>query len=171
MSCESAPHRQNRDDSPVIHVIDMVSGSTQQHATNTWYTDSSVPMSDLRSAPQYLERLPELIPKEPRCSRAVLPPPRVDATNVIICFRCRDEGCGHERRRSSSRISDAGRVLPWLAVSQEAAMCSCSATRSWSLRSSPSSSATNCNTVPSGSEVASFKTRRPFTTIARSTMI
>ena len=62
---------------------------------------------------------------------------------------------------------EAGRRRPDSADFQDAERASCSARRSSSVRSSPSSSATRSTTVPSGSVVGSSRTSRPFSTRAR----
>ena len=71
------------------------------------------------------------------------------------------------RRRSSSRIADAGRSRPASADFQDVESASFRARRSSSVRSSPSSSATRSTTVPSGRLVGSSRTSRPFSTRAR----
>jgi hypothetical protein len=65
-------------------------------------------------------------------------------------------------------MADAGRSRPASADFQDADSASCKARRSSSVRSSPSSSATRSTTVPSGKAVGSSRTRRPFSTRARS---
>lgn len=69
--------------------------------------------------------------------------------------------------RSSASSSLAGRTRPAWALFQPASRCVLSAARSLSSRSSPSSSTTRFNVVPSGSSVGSSTMMRPLDTLAR----
>ena len=102
---------------------------------------------------------------------AIFAPPLVDGADLRISFRCGSDRQAHCRRRSSSRISWAGRRLPASADFQDAESASCKACRSSLVRSSPSSSATRSTIVPSGKVVGSSRTRRPFSTRARRGLI
>lgn len=90
---------------------------------------------------------------------------------IPACLRCvplelRRRRSAHRRCRNSFRIADAGRRRPASADFQDVDSASRRARRSSSLRSSSSSSAISCRTVPSGSVVGWSRTRRPFSTRA-----
>jgi hypothetical protein len=87
--------------------------------------------------------------------------------NLRVRFGRGEDLQAYRRRRSSSRIRDAGWRPPASADLQDVNNASCKARRSSLVRSSPSSSATRSTTVPSGKVVGSSRTRRPFSTRAR----
>jgi len=139
--CSPSPmaKRENEHLAVVGYVVDVVPGPLQQHSPRTRHRRSTIKTTDSL----------------------------VDYADLGVGFRCGGDRQAHRRRRSSSRIADAGRRRPASADVHDADRVSCNARRSSSVRSSPSSSATSSTTVPSGNVVGSSRMRRPFSTRAR----
>ncbi len=148
-------------------VVDVVTGRAEKEAPYARHRRASVRTSEKWRLGNELECVGQFVEKRVRGGDSVLTPPDVDRANLGISLGCGDDRQLHRRWRSSSRISCAGRRRPASADFEEANNASCSARRSSSVRSSPSSSATRSRTVPSGRVVGSFRTRRPFSTRAR----
>jgi hypothetical protein len=139
----------------------------QQNATRTGYWRLWIESAEIWRVADCVERRSQFLEEQIRRRVAIPAPPAVDFENLYVSFRCGSDREGHRLRRSSSRIADAGRRRPDSADFQDAERASCSARRSSSVRSSPSSSATRSTTVPSGKVVGSSRTSRPFSTRAR----
>ena len=114
-----------------------------------------------------VERRRQFVGEQVRRGSTISAPPILDFADLRVRFGRGDDLQAHRRRRSSSRIRDAGWRPPASADLQDVDNASCKARRSSLVRSSPSSSATRSTTVPSGKVVGSSRTRRPFSTRAR----
>jgi len=125
-------------------VIDVMPRLLQQNAACPPYWRLAVHAADLRGVPDDLERRAQLLEEEIGCGRPMSAPP-------FVGFGCGADRPCHRRRRSSSRISEAGRIRPASADCEDEESATCKARRSLSVRSSPSSSATSSMTVPSAS--------------------
>ena len=148
-------------------VVDVIASTLQQDATCPRYWRLPIQATDFRCVTDDVERCGQFVEEQVWCSEPIAAPPVVNFEDLCVCFGCGLYGQAHRRRRSSSRIADAGRRCPASADFQDADSASCRARRSSSERSSPSSSATRSTTVPSGRVVGSSRTSRPCRTCAR----
>ena len=120
------------------------------------------------NALEQIEGSSQLFREEIGSRRAILAPPRVDSSDLVIGLGSGDYLEGHfERVRSSSTMVFAGFTRPVAADTHARRIASLSACRSSSVRSSPSSSTTSSRTVPSGKLVGSSSRSRPSFTLAR----
>ena len=125
-------------------------------------------MADVWRTGDDVERGGKFVKKQVARGTAILSPPVVDRADLSVGLRCGGDRQAHRRWRNSSRIAEAGRTRPASAEAHDVDSAACSARRSSSVKSSPSSSATRSMTVPSGNVVGSSRMRRPFSTRARS---
>lgn len=161
------PHGQHPHLVSARDVVDVIASPLQQDATCPRHWRLRIQATDLRCVSDDVERDGQFIEEQVWCSEPIPTPPVVDFDDLSVGFGCGLYRQAHRRRRSLSRIADAGRRCPASADFQDADSASCRARRSPSVRSSPSSSATRSTIVPSGRVVGSSKTSRPFSTRAR----
>ena len=150
------------------NVVNVMARASQQNAPCTTNRRAPIETAEVWRTSHEVERSGEFFEEEIWRCTAVRAPPVVDDADLGVGFGCSSDRQAHRRWRNSSRIAVDERRRPASAEVQDADSASCSARRSASVRSSPSSSATRSRTVPSGSVVGSFRTTRPFSTRARS---
>lgn len=149
------------------NVVDVIARSSQQNAASVTYRRAPITMADVWRTGDDVERGGKLVKKQVARGTAILSPPVVDRADLSVGLRCGGNWQAHRRWRNSSRIAEAGRTRPASAEAHAVDSAACSARRSSSVKSSPSSSATRSMTVPSGNVVGSSRMRRPFSTRAR----
>jgi len=152
-------------------IVDVIACSFEQDTARIRYGRLPIGPPDMWRVAEQIKSCREFAGEQVGRGSAILAPPLVDGADLRISFRCGSDRQAHCRRRSSFRISSAGRRLPASADFQDAESASCKACRSSLVRSSPSSSATRSTIVPSGKVVGSSRTRRPFSTRARRAFI
>ena len=163
----TVPDRDDRHFVLTWNVVDVIARSSQQNAARVTYRRAPVKTTEVWRTGDDFERNGQFVKKKVARGAAILSPSVVDRVDLSVGLGCGGDRQAHRRWRNSSRIAEAGRRRPPSADVQDADSASCSARRSSTVRSSPSSSATRSITVPSGSVVGSSKTSRPFSTRAR----
>ena len=127
----------------VIHVI---SGLCEQEPSRAIYRRPTVRTANMWRLPERVEAGSKLLEEQAGRRWPVLTPSVVDLTDLRFGLGCDPDGQNHRRFRSSSTIDDAGFNRPASNDRHEAESASCRARRSFSFRSSPSSSATSSRT-------------------------
>jgi hypothetical protein len=91
------------------NVVDMVASALEQNPTRPRHWRSSIRPADMRRVADHVERCGQFFGKKVGRSETIPTPPVVNGEDLGVRFRSGSDRQGHRRRRSSSRISDAGR--------------------------------------------------------------
>jgi len=87
----------------------MIATRFQQHATCTGYWSLPIQTTGLRCVTEDGERGSQFVKEQVWRSEPIPSPPVIDFADLSVCFACSLYRKIHRRRRSSSRIADAGR--------------------------------------------------------------
>jgi len=150
-------------------VVQVVARRAQEDTPEAGNIAVPTPPTNSRRPGDQLDRCRQLFGEQPRRGQPVLAPPTIDRTDLQL--RVGDDDNFHQRRRRSLRTSAAARPSPAWACRHALTSASSRSPRSAASRSSPSSSTTRSSTVPSGREVGSSTTSRPFFTRARTPLM